>query len=292
MGRRRKHNRLWREADDANEAALQQLTKAERGGTDVRWPFSKNGTAAATPVTPTTAAPATPALKSTGTYRKKDCTHEGKDPLFALKVNGVPFSFAGAKGHQIMYNGGPPKNTVLVVDLAGCANLKPYVPKPPPHDPFFKSGPALFAELEPPKPEPPPEPEPLNVDVLRLEWFDQKAPPTQIGLEWWQKFLVTLPKAYPEGGHVIINCVGSHGRTGTALASVLLAANPSWSLEKAVLRVRTGHCHDTIESRSQWAYLCSLRPDEPRPKWIEEEMTATVTTYVGVSGYNGYAGAH
>ena len=94
---------------------------------------------------------------------------------------------------------------------------------------------------------------------LRLNWADMQAPPSGAGVSFWQKVWELMPHTPndPEGNKTIICCMGSHGRTGTCMAALLIA-NCEFSMANAVNYVRYYHCVRAVESTSQIDYLRAL----------------------------------
>jgi len=86
--------------------------------------------------------------------------------------------------------------------------------------------------------------------LLRLAWEDMSVPP--VGLEFWSKLWDLLPQ-----GITVITCFGGHGRSGTALAALLIANG--FSAMDAIDYVRTVHCNLAIETLEQEEYLARLR---------------------------------
>ncbi|GBD19820.1 hypothetical protein HRbin28_00254 [bacterium HR28] len=86
--------------------------------------------------------------------------------------------------------------------------------------------------------------------LLRLDWEDRRVPP--VGLAFWEKLWELLPE-----GVTVFACCGGHGRTGTALAAMLIARG--MDPEEAIEYVRRMHCRLAIETPGQEAYLRSLR---------------------------------
>ena len=84
--------------------------------------------------------------------------------------------------------------------------------------------------------------------VLRIENPDMKIPP--VGFSFWKELWNLLPK-----GRTVCCCVGGHGRTGTALAALLLAADKQLDAKAAISLVRKKHCEKAIESSMQERYL-------------------------------------
>jgi len=86
--------------------------------------------------------------------------------------------------------------------------------------------------------------------VLRLHWEDMTAP--SVGLDFWRRLWELLPE-----GVIVVACEGGHGRTGTALASLLVAAG--MDPDAAIDYVRTTHCAEAIETPEQVEYVRRLR---------------------------------
>lgn len=102
--------------------------------------------------------------------------------------------------------------------------------------------------------------------VVRLNWADMSAPP--VGYVFWVKLLEILEP----GTSVVVACHGSHGRTGTALAAILLAYSDVYSAEEAVTFIRKNHCHKAVESKSQTEYLQKLVAERAKLGTIERKF--------------------
>ena len=102
-------------------------------------------------------------------------------------------------------------------------------------------------------------------DVIRLTWPDMTAPVT-VGIRFWSRLLAILPS------HTAICCVGSHGRTGTAIACLLVAAG--MDADRAIAEVRTRHCRRAIETTGQEAYIRQLAKE--RGDVVNQAGTGTV----------------
>lgn len=89
---------------------------------------------------------------------------------------------------------------------------------------------------------------PLPSEHLKLDWPDMNPPP--VTLDFW----LTLWELLPEKS--VICCFGGHGRTGTCLASFMIADGVSYY--DAVSHVRSTHCAKAIESMTQEIYLHDL----------------------------------
>lgn len=91
---------------------------------------------------------------------------------------------------------------------------------------------------------------PQRPPTIVLPWQDYGLPP--VYMSFWGELIHALPK-----GKVVIACVGSHGRTGTALAALLIT-HQRMTADEAIGYVRTHHCEHAIESKGQEEYLRAL----------------------------------
>ena len=163
------------------------------------------------------------------TYYKR-CDHDGQ----AAIVTVGDISFGGAAGREI-----DPTGVILVIDLAGTAK---WLDKR--RDCSFPSGfeeMSRFVNAGPPR--------------MAIDWPDQGVPPVR--REFFEHLPDMVKKVYPDGGHVVINCLGGHGRTGTALAALYVLHHKT-SAEEAIDRVRALHCKESVESQAQITWLCEL----------------------------------
>lgn len=98
-----------------------------------------------------------------------------------------------------------------------------------------------------------PPPVPFYADVIDLNWSDGQF--FRGSVKWWMKLLELIKSEdYKE---VEICCVGGHGRTGTALAAILILThkwdkNPSVEAEEWI---KTNYCKRAIETKAQQEYL-------------------------------------
>jgi len=193
-----------------------------------------------------------------GSYLPKTCIHTGEKPEFILPLpGGAKITIAGARGSTIV----EAKDTTLIIDLAGSVKIDA--------EPWIKFGPKHFKGLEPP-------PDVVKAPVLRLNWSDQGAP--AVPVKWWAR-LLKLIEQHHAPGHIIVACAGSHGRTGTCIASMLLAGDAALSVEDAVNLVRDEHCEDSIESAAQLRYLMKFRPNEKLSDELHLEAFPTTKTF-------------
>jgi len=86
-------------------------------------------------------------------------------------------------------------------------------------------------------------------DLIRLDWPDMTAP-VHIPVSFWLRLWAMLPE------HTVVACMGGHGRTGTALAALLVADGREG--QEAIDMVRTKHCARAIETSKQEAYIKQL----------------------------------
>lgn len=82
--------------------------------------------------------------------------------------------------------------------------------------------------------------------VLQIDWFDRMAP--ELHPAFWKDLAAHLK------GNVICCCQGGHGRTGTALVSLMMALTDYDALD-AITHLRAIHCPRAIESVVQHQYL-------------------------------------
>lgn len=114
-------------------------------------------------------------------------------------------------------------------------------------------------------------------DQLLLEWPDMRTPPDTINLEFWE----TIIKQATAHGikRIICCCFAGQGRTGTALASLLLATQATSDPELAIEYIRGVYSSKAIESKSQENYIFDLIypvgkvfGKEPDVSEIDEEL--------------------
>lgn len=155
--------------------------------------------------------------------------HPGRVPVVTFADGRTVFGAQGAK-----LNGkGATDHVQLVIDCAGVYTKGGR---------FVQEAPAQYQALDQGQAGP---------DVIRLKWPDLSAP-WQVGPGFWARLYQSLPHA------TMVCCVGGHGRTGTAIACLLVASGMDPDL--AILTVRTKHCRRAIETPEQEKYIRSLKP--------------------------------
>jgi hypothetical protein len=158
------------------------------------------------------------------------CLHDCRRPALTLTDGRVLY---GGQGGTLSVWSTPVDHLDLIIDCAGFYKRKPFVKGKMPS--------RRWAPLRPLDRGP---------EVLQLDWPDMTAP-THVGIRFWTQLLQLLPK------HTAVCCMGGHGRTGTALAALLIADGVS--PVEAISRVRSQHCPKAIETASQEAYLKGLK---------------------------------
>jgi len=86
------------------------------------------------------------------------------------------------------------------------------------------------------------------IPVYQVAWADFSPPPVKFA--FWKQLLQSLPE-----GPIVICCEGGHGRTGTAMAALLLASGEYKSASEALAAVREKYCHKAVETEEQGQYL-------------------------------------
>lgn len=117
--------------------------------------------------------------------------------------------------------------------------------------------------------------EEVDTELAVLDWRDMSVPDnTEMVLEVLQYGMDEAKK----GRFVEIGCIGGHGRTGSALAAMLIMQG-EWDYEKACTWVWDNYCKHAIETDSQviWlSYIAHLfHPDKAKsPIDVKAEMEA------------------
>lgn len=90
----------------------------------------------------------------------------------------------------------------------------------------------------------------IEQTVLRIDWDDFGVP--RLHPEFWHKLIKIAKKENINS--ITACCVGSHGRTGTALAALAIVGR-KLTAYKAVQLIRKQHCDQAVESEAQIDYL-------------------------------------
>lgn len=160
---------------------------------------------------------------------RKSCVHDGQSPAFTLR--GGQVHIYGARATSLMAPGASLGHLDLIIDASGDVTAKGRFVDIAAGKRFQELNRYVFPE------------------VVRLNWPDMTAP-SHVGIGFWSRLLAILP------GHVCLSCIGSHGRTGTAMAALLVA--DGMEAEVAIKAVRDKHCHHAIETAAQGDYIRGL----------------------------------
>jgi hypothetical protein len=104
-----------------------------------------------------------------------------------------------------------------------------------------------------------------QIPLAGLERWSRRTSPTEVVLDWPDMGVVDLPVAFwkeligylaANKTRLLVFCVGGHGRTGTALACLMVASG--WSSQEAIEWIRTNYCASAIESKKQEAYIRAI----------------------------------
>ena len=80
-------------------------------------------------------------------------------------------------------------------------------------------------------------------------------------LQFWLDLMAHVEKNKLK---LVVFCVGGHGRTGTAVASMLVVGL-NYTAKDAITWVRTNYCEKAIESKGQEEYIHGLE-DQKKAK--------------------------
>lgn len=163
-------------------------------------------------------------------------------PKYAFESEGIEFwGSAYSSLDDVTFS-----NTDLIINAYGT----PFTPKP-----FIRSCPKW-----------------LNLDgmamtephQLLLDWKDFSPPPASANIDFWESI---IEQSQQEGITRIIVCCGAGlGRTGTALAALLLASGEEDNPNIAIKMIRTLYNRSAIETKLQEFYIWKLvTPEEEIP---------------------------
>lgn len=96
--------------------------------------------------------------------------------------------------------------------------------------------------------------------IMTFKWADQGAPIAT--LDFWTELIPTMEELLLEyrqrkTGSIVLCCMGGHGRTGTGMASILVACG-GYRVGQAVQMIRDDYCESAVESQKQIDYLYDL----------------------------------
>lgn len=117
------------------------------------------------------------------------------------------------------------------------------------------------------------------VPVPELQHWEETAALPEIVLDWPDMGVVSLPRRFWEQlvehltktqRKMLVFCVGGHGRTGTALACLMVVCG--WTSGDAIAWVRTNYCRRAIETREQEHYIDQIERDSPIASKARREL--------------------
>lgn len=170
-----------------------------------------------------------------GAWTGKKCpAHTGATSVYRSLDKTV--SLGCAQGHEVDGFAAD-----LVLDLAGVYHGS--------QSKLIKNGPANWLQLN--------DLIPKKAPAIAFDWADGSAPYAPIA--FWRAMWALLRDAATTTRHIIVCCVGGHGRTGTAVAALILADDLTMTAATATQWVRAHHCASAIETQAQEQYLTALQ---------------------------------
>lgn len=125
-----------------------------------------------------------------------------------------------------------------------------------------------------------------------LDWPDMGV--LDMGRDWWEAFAAHVKKTKSK---VVMFCLGGHGRTGTALASLLVVLL-KWGAEESIDWVQKNYCKKAIETVDQKKYVYMIA-GEKAPSGLTARKghgytkgNATGSTQVTTVGSNDHKGGY
>ncbi|KKR48751.1 MAG: hypothetical protein UT86_C0003G0080 [Candidatus Magasanikbacteria bacterium GW2011_GWC2_40_17] len=125
-----------------------------------------------------------------------------------------------------------------------------------------------------------------TVQVLGCPWPDFSPPP-----DGFEEFL--LDKVIPllqAGKKVMVYCIGSHGRTGTFLASLIALLENREQTPDPISAARKRHCHKSVETLEQAEAIFALRGEDLPESYSNDpslrDYSLGITNY-GTGGKSG-----
>lgn len=102
------------------------------------------------------------------------------------------------------------------------------------------------------------------VSVLACPWQDYGPPPAGFEQFLHQQVIPLLQS----GKKLLVYCIGSHGRTGSFLASLIAILEPETADPIAAVRER--HCHRAVETLAQARAIFALRGEALPEEYVRE----------------------
>lgn len=126
----------------------------------------------------------------------------------------------------------------------------------------------------------------FTIEVWGCPWRDMSPPPEGFG-DFLREQVIPALEA---GRRILAYCIGSHGRTGSFLASLIAMLEPE--TVDPIAAVRERHCRKAVETRLQAEAIFALR-DEKLPACYEAEFyRPPVQPLLGLASGFGGAGQY
>ncbi len=88
---------------------------------------------------------------------------------------------------------------------------------------------------------------------------------------YWKELLEVVIDELKRGTKILAFCVGSHGRTGTLLASLIALLESDEETPDPIAAARERHCERAVETRAQAQAVFALR-GQPLPSYYDAEF--------------------
>lgn len=125
-----------------------------------------------------------------------------------------------------------------------------------------------------------------EIPIKELQKWESKECYKEICLDWPDRGIVSLPKEWwrdltnylkKNNYKMLVFCVGGHGRTGTAVASMLVVAF-NYEPKEACEWVWNNYCGEAIETDNQIKYVYALAGQKYTPPTTSTTSTTSITT--------------
>ncbi len=88
--------------------------------------------------------------------------------------------------------------------------------------------------------------------------------------EYWAEFIDHVVGELKQGTKVLAFCVGSHGRTGTFIASLIAVLETADETPDPIAAARERHCTKAVETKAQAESIFALRGQQLPRQYIDE----------------------
>jgi len=179
-------------------------------------------------------------------YRGPAKTHCFHEPTYVFDLDGV--RFYAASFHDLTLASTPPElHNILILNCSATNDSA--IPKLAMKDVVLKMPARMAISMN----------ETYinvkNVDEIHLNWPDKGLP--GVVSSFWEDVLEKIQEMKYDG--VICTCTGGHGRTGTALVALSVAAG--YSAVDSIAYLRGSYCDKVLETKKQVDYIINLSHD-------------------------------